>query len=203
MISENNLVKIFARCFRLLAQFNAGIKDTFFYELYEDETEKLLEGYVKFLETSGDGGVTSVAQCEHLIFQIKRLIFLLDIIKYLGFSNAINPLLLEKNLLSLELLILDFKNQKIMDASSRKPAYPTLQKTKKEKTIIPVFNKIRNEIASFISSREKVQNTEVFEQFSYITRRTLKRKLSELVNASSVKRLILGKKVFYTANKES
>ena len=56
------------------------------------------------------------------------------------------------------------------------------------------------EISEFIGSKERVQNVEVFAQFADTTRRTLKRKLSELVKAGAIKRLALGKKVFYTAS---
>ena len=71
-----------------------------------------------------------------------------------------------------------------------------------ESTVMPVSNvsETHKEIKEFVVSRGQVRNTDVFAEFSGITKRTLKRKLSELIRAGVIKRLAQGKKVFYGVN---
>ncbi len=198
MNHKKEIVATFAKCFRLIAKLNVTIDDDFFVGLLNVESEKLLNQYVNFLKCEGSVvPARYVAQygCD-LILQIKNILSFLNILKHLKFAEPIPCLLLERNLLYLESSILDFKKRPITAApkvvAGKQFSHKTVNK------IIPKkLGAIHNEIASFLGGRGRVQNTEVFIKFAYITRRTLKRKLSELIDAGTIKRLTLGKKVFY------
>ncbi|MBI2063657.1 MAG: hypothetical protein HYT65_01535 [Candidatus Yanofskybacteria bacterium] len=226
MKSGDNLIKTFAGCFRLIAKLNAGIKDGFFVDLISEESEKLLAGYIKFLKIEGDELDNSyvaqnhilqqkivakypyivqrsvyVAQCRvELTSQIKKLLNLLNILNYLNLSNPTTPLLLERELLKLQLLLarskplLTIKVRGVDNIKNQEKSDKNLKKSSE----LQKLGTVHKEIAEFIGSKERVQNVEVFAQFADTTRRTLKRKLSELVKAGGIKRLALGKKVFYS-----
>jgi len=205
------LVKTFANCFRLLAKLNAGLRDGFFVGLVSEKSEELLSGYMNFLKMEGEAKQTIyVAQCRGaLISQIKNTRLLLEIIKHLNLFEPATPLLLERELLKLELELLKLPRQ----------IKPAVSKNKKGDKVSPVLSRHElsvskteisvaiaeipessREILDFIKSQQdQVRNSDVFAKFSHLARRTLKRKLSELVSIRAVRRIPKGKQVFYAA----
>ena len=230
MTAEDNLVKTFAGCFRLLMKLNIGVKDLFFSNLCGDEADKLLAEYIKFLKKAGDRNNSShvaqkgilqhkenvakysqivqhgdhVAQSgREIIYCIGNILNLLAILRHLKLLNQTTSLLLEKELLFLKSSVLDFKKQSSKSAKNRKGDRQPSAKLLKDSVQKPVFslNQSHNEIASFVRSKGKVRNIEIFTKFTDTTKRTTKKKLSELVKAGVIKRIAAGKKVFYIATK--
>lgn len=232
MKSGDDLIKTFARCFRLLTKLNAGIKDGFFVALISKESENLLSGYLKFLKLRGDivaqsstrvgpwkSKVGPWIQCRNILkTKIDTILKLLEIIKHTNQIDEIaTPLLLERELLKLKLLFLndseefpaawlvelrESSNQKNQrENKNLKTPMDNLSELNSDKTTdrttLQKLGEIHRQIAEFINGKERVQNVEVFGRFTDTSRRTLKRKLSELVKAGAIKRLPLGKKVFY------
>lgn len=211
-MSNKTLVTIFARCFRLISKLSVAMDDNFFADLLNQGSENLLRCYLNFLKYEGTAeGFSRVAQsdmlqhkdvaqcCQSLIYQIKNLLEAVSILKHLQLTESTTPLLLERDLLLLESLVLnDLRSGKIPHIKEGKP----FQKSEKNSlNILPIpdnFGHVHKQIAQFVVSRERTQNTEVFARFSGIAKRTLKRKLSELVGASVIKRVANGKKVFYS-----
>jgi predicted HTH transcriptional regulator len=72
-----------------------------------------------------------------------------------------------------------------------------MPKPRKKLRPLPRLDQTHKEILGFVKTKERVQNLEVFNQFAHISRRTMKRKLSELIKANAIKRFTDGKKVFY------
>ena len=141
---------------------------------------------------------------EPLISQIKNILNLLNILKHLGLTKLPTPLLLEKNLLLMKLSVLNTcqstvrlitETEKLVPLKIRKTNLRRLPKLNP-----PKLGQTHQEISEFIKSKERTQNLEVFSRFSHIGRRTLKRKLSELIKAGTIKRLTDGKKVFYAVS---
>lgn len=222
-MGNKTLVTIFARCFRQIAKLSAVMDDRFFVDLLNEEAEKLLGRYMVFLRwegiVGGDTRVaqsdilqhqdvakysdivqhdTRVAQCRSgLIYQIKNILSLLNILKHLELKEPITSLLLERDLLLLELTILNNRQEELPNSKMGKHN----SKSEKLKTKSQIFSDslglAHKQIARFITGRDRTQNTEIFRKFSNIAKRTLKRKLSELVEASVIKRVATGKKVFY------
>ena len=202
MKSGRGIVEIFGRCSRLLNKIALNIEDGFFFQLCAKESDKLLSEFIFFLR--GGGERHNVAQSgEQLISQIKNIFNLLDIIKHLGLAKPPTPLLLEKNLLLLKLSVLNTcQSTARLVTEAEKPAPLKIKKTglrRLHKINPPKLGQTHQEVLEFIKSQERTQNLEVFSRFSHIGRRTLKRKLSELIKAGAIKRLTVGKKVFYAA----
>lgn len=229
------MVEIFGRCFRLLNKIVLNIEDSFFSQLCIKESDKLLSGFIFFLRCEGEecGNRTAqndilqhkniakypqivkyetyVAQSERqLISRIKNILNLLDILKHLGLAKPPTPLLLEKDLLLLELSVLDIsKPMARLSKEVERPAIPKVKKTNPNPLPNPLLNpfpklgQAHREILEFIKNKERVQNLEVFSSFGHTSRRTLKRKLSELIKTNAIKRFTEGRKVFYSASAES
>ncbi len=198
-MSDKLLVKIFARCFRQIAKLSATTDDKFFVDLLNEGSEKLLEQYIIFLRCEGtvnDGA--HVAQYEaKLVYQIKNILSLLNILKHLVLKEPIAPLLLERDLLLLESAIFNNHLGKKVNSKIDKQNLKPEKNQINSQTFPDFLGFAHKQIAQFVASRERVQNIEVFAKFSDIAKRTLKRKLSELVEASVIKRTATGKKVFY------
>ncbi len=198
-------MEIFGKCSRLLNKIALNTEDGFFSQLCAKESDKLLSEFIFFLRHEGDGREHRVAQyCQPLILRIKSILNLLDIIKHLGLVKPPTPLLLEKNLLLLKLSVLNACQPVTrLITETEKSAPLKIRKTnlrRLPKLNQPKLSQTHQEISEFIKSQERTQNLEVFSRFSHIGRRTLKRKLSELIKAGTIKRLTDGKKVFYSIN---
>ena len=178
--------------------------DKFFVDLLDEGSEKLLGQYAIFLKCEGMavGSGTHVAQCRvTLIFQIKNILYLVSVLRHLRFTKEITPLLLERDLLSLELTIMN--NAWRAGSGVRKgeyhPAPPgPMPAISARIDGLGNLGRTHKQIAEFIASHDRVQNLDIFKKFSGIARRTLKRKLSELIGAEVIKRFTEGKRVFYS-----
>ncbi|MBI2062799.1 MAG: hypothetical protein HYT61_00995 [Candidatus Yanofskybacteria bacterium] len=204
MKSGDDLVKTFANCFRLLAKISMSIEDSFFGNLLQDCSQSLLTEYVKFLKAGNGAHVAQYGSA--LIFQIGSITGILEIIKHLKLIDQITPLLLELELLELKLLLLNFRKTTSSGGdvnTNNDLAANTKKKNIKKITKSLELSELHKQIADFIKSENRSQNLEIFSKFDFISRRTLKRKLSELVGAGAIKRIGLGKKVFYTAPADS
>ena len=227
-MDKKDLVAIFARCFRLITKLSAATDDGFFVDLLNHESERLLLCYINFLKNQGSVPWTdrvaqpsvlqyknnvakhpqivqhwnNVAQCRQaLISQIKNLLNLLNILNYLNLTKPTTPLLLERDLLKLQLLLLGYRRPVLSTGNIKVNGNPAAEENKNVKEVNwPANpNELHRQIAEFIKGKERVRNLEVFSRFEGITRRTLKKKLSELTNAGAIKRSAQGKKVFYSA----
>jgi len=250
MRSENNLIKTFANCFRLLVKLNADTQDGFFVDLLAGESDKLLAEYIELLKTTGENKPTerttsqvvqnarlamsykqhlhnvaqtkilqhqnvaksadivqhlsNVAQCRHtLVSRIKSILNLLNILNHLDLAKAATPLLLKRELLKLQLLLLNYNRPESLPRGIEVSGNLAAQKNNdKNKNTKPVeLNELHKQIAGFIQSKERVQNIEVFGQFADTTKRTLKRKLSELIKAGVIQKQAKGKEVYYFPHK--
>lgn len=201
---KREIVEIFGRCSRWLSKIALNAEDGFFSQLCVKESDKLLSEFIFFLK--GEENVRHVAQCcQPLISQIKNILNLLDILKHLGLAKPPTSLLLERDLLLLELSVLDISQPMVwLPEEAKEPVIPKVKKTNLHPlpNPSPKLGKVHREILEFIKNKERAQNLEVFNQFAHISRRTLKKKLSELVGANVIKRIADGKKVFYAAFQE-
>ncbi len=193
---DRNLIKNFGKTFRLLTKLEINTKDVFFAGMIAKENERFLSEYFGFLKAEN----RAVTICGHLILKIKNFNKLGEILRHLELIETIEYFNLKKELLSLELGLVNFMiaNRKEQKTSKEKNAV-TIKEVSSEK-INNLIGDTHKEIIDFINGKEKVQNLEIFDKFSFVTRRTLKRKLSELVSSRILNRIPLGKKVFYSKN---
>ncbi len=220
------IVEIFGRCSRLLNKIALNAGDEFFSQLCAKESDKLLSEFIFFLK--GEGREHRVVQnhilqhknvakypqiVQHkfyvaqssgqLISRIKNILNLLDILGHLGLTKPPISLLLEKNLLLLKLSVLNVYQPVVrLITKTEKPVPLKIKKTNLRR--LPKLNPLKlgqthQEISEFIKSKERTQNLEVFSRFSHVGRRTLKKKLSDLIRANVIKRITDGKRVFYSA----
>ncbi len=207
MKSGRGTVEIFGRCSRLLNKIPLNIEDGFFSQLCAKESDKLLSEFIFFLREEESKRAGYIAHRQPLISRIKNILNLLNIIKHLGLTKPLIPLLLEKNLLLLKLSVLNTCQPTArLIIETEKPVPLKVRKTNMRR--LPKLNPVKlgqthQEISEFIKSQERTQNLEVFNRFSHIGRRTLKKKLSDLARANVIKRIADGKKVFYSAPTEN
>lgn len=200
MKSGRGIVEIFGRCSRGLSKIALDAEDGFFSQLCVKESDKLLSEFIFFLKGTGAQEHHVAQYCLPLILRIKNILNLLDILKHLGFAKPPTSLLLERDLLLLKLSVLGVKRP--MPVSSGKTEKPVAPKPEKKPHPL-ALGRPHKEILEFIKGKERTKNLEIFNQFSHITRRTLKKNLSALVKANSIKRIANGKEVFYSVSAES
>ena len=208
MRKGDNTVGIFARCSRLLTKLSFEIKDEFFSSLLFAQSDRVLEEFIIFLKLKGEaaeGRFHIVRRQNDLLSQIEDSLKLIDIVKYLNMSESSTPLLLERELLFLKRTILDFY---LLKSNYLERADRQTKKIVKQATSLSVdldslpqavkaLSSLHQRVFNLIKSRGRIQNIEIFETISGVTRRTLKRKLSELLKLGLIARDIEGKKVSY------
>ncbi|MEK7154425.1 MAG: hypothetical protein AAB792_02625 [Patescibacteria group bacterium] len=210
MESGRGIVEIFGKCSRLLNKTALNIEDDFFSRLCAKKSDKLLSEFIFFLKREGrDGRPGAVAAhqrsyvaqyYQRLISKIEDILNLLDILKHLDLAEPSASLLLEKNLLLLKLSVLNAVSQTAaFCGKAEKPVPLKPKKPPRKKPSSSILTPAHLEISEFVRSKERVQNSEVFSQFPQISRRTMKRKLSELIKSGAIRRFTDGKKVFYAA----
>ncbi|MBI4160751.1 MAG: hypothetical protein HY506_02475 [Candidatus Yanofskybacteria bacterium] len=141
-----------------------------------------------------------VAQCRgKLIERATNILDLLEIIKHVGQTDIATPLLLERDLLKLQLAISNSSGaRKVRQNSGSKIGDSTVSDAKPKSPAKIRLDEKHNDILDFIRSRgEQVRNTEIFARFPGVHRRTIKRKLSDLVFLKLISRTSHGKQVFY------
>jgi hypothetical protein len=200
MTSKEAAVSAFGKTFRLLNVIALKTSDDFFSELCGKQADKLLSAFIEFLK---EEGTTNVAQLRHnLIFQKEAILDILSVLKYLKLTDSVPPLLLEKNLLLLESAISDITKSSVIKVKKRSNVEAKVSKPKiKIQTQVSTskLTDFHNQILALIKSKDSIQNLEIFSQFPAISKRTLKRRLSELISSGAIVRQTQGKKVFYSA----
>lgn len=205
-----DIVAIFAICFRSLS-FLSRVNDNFFVEMSEKETDKLLSVFIKFLKLKSDeiaqheGHVAQYCLAE-LISQIKKILEVVALYRHLKLLDSPTSLLLERNLLLLEKYALESTPAVEVKKPAREQA-PAKQAKTAKKEIAPTgepasptqLNGVHKQILDMIKGRDRVLNTDVFTHFPGISRRTLKRRLSEMIQTHSITRHSEGKRVYYSA----
>ncbi len=193
MEKKEDIVTIFARCFRSLNKSGIRMGDGFFSDLCANKSDKLLSEFIFLLEERSGNGY--VAQCrDRMVSYVEDFLEFIRISKHLKLTELTTSLLAEQNLLNLKLHLLDLKVREIKLVKTEKP----VRKIEKKPKATNELSLVHKQITSFISQNGKTQNLDVFKKFSIISKRTLKRKLSELIQADSIKRITEGKKVFYS-----
>jgi hypothetical protein len=202
--------------------------DSFFSDLCFKESDKLLLEFIFFLKEGGGENVAQTNVLQHkdvvkpddivqhgyrvaqypprLISQIKNILNLLDILKHLGLAKPPASLLLERELLLLELAVLDAcRPAPRLPSKTGKPISRKGMKVNPHSSLrpspkpAPKLGRTHKEILELIKGKERTQNLEIFGRFNHITRRTLKRKLSELIAIKTIRRFTENRKVFYSA----
>jgi hypothetical protein len=225
-MSKKEMAEIFGRCSRLLNKVALETGDKFFSRLCAEESDELSFEFIFFLEEYSRTSVSRreelrsqnalgnssktrpgsyVAQCEvRLFFRIEKILSLLNILRYLNLVKQSTSLLLEKNLLLLKLAVLNVSGLTVQTVRKKNErAASELEETVSNSLPEPKSNQLRlgrlhYEVFGFIKSKGRTQNKEVFSQFGEVSRRTIKRKLSELVQVKAIKRVAEGRKVFYS-----
>lgn len=221
------MAEIFGRCSRLLNKIVLKAGDGFFGRLCAKESDKLLSEFIFLLKGEYFGVFTAqneelkrqgairggntgglecyVAQCKmRLVFRIEKILSLLNILKHLDLVKPPTSLLLEKNLLLLKLAVLDISEPGAQTPKEiKKQTAPRAGETVSADLPEPKSNQLQlgrlhHEVLEFIKSKDRVQNMEVFSRFGKVSRRTMKRKLSELTRARAIKRIAEDRKVFYS-----
>jgi len=145
-----------------------------------------------------------VVQCQiALIYQIKNLINILLILKTNNFDK-VNTLLAYRNLLRFESSIYDFSktNFKDLELQKKNSKNGGELNVKKPVTQSPQnkikLNDTKREILKHMERQGKsVLNKELFDKFSNISKRNIKRNMKELIDDDLVSRKAEGKKVYY------
>jgi hypothetical protein len=196
MVGEDDIVNTFAICSRLLTRLSLQVKDDFFSGLCEQEATQFLEQFVRFLKLNSRVGKTSsnIVRRDHELYnQIQNIIRLLEIVKYLNLSEPITPLFLERELLKLKNSIIGFYVlTPDLNAKAEKPSRSVISEELKK------MGHLHQRIFDLVKSQGQIQNSEIFKTIPGLSRRTLKRKLSELVKLNVIRRVSEGKKVVYS-----
>ncbi|MEX2053267.1 MAG: hypothetical protein WD898_03520 [Candidatus Paceibacterota bacterium] len=129
-----------------------------------------------------------------MISQVESFLEFIHISRHLKLTGLATSLLAEQDLLNLKIQLLNFKIRESKPVKAIKVEKKAEKKPKSSNELSPVHM----QIASFIRQSDRIRNLDVFKKFSTISKRTMKRKLSELIQAGSIKRTIEGKKVFYS-----
>ena len=125
----------------------------------------------------------------NLLINIESILDLLNTLGKQKFLSQTELLLLEKNLLSLKLLILsngiDVSKFKVSD----KPKFETDDKP----------SKVEKNILDFIKEKEGADSLEIFNAFPQFSRRTIKRNINQLLGHNLIsRRLINNNKTIYS-----
>jgi DNA-binding transcriptional ArsR family regulator len=190
------LVAIFGKCSRLINKIVLEVGDDFFTQLYLENSDFLMSEFIIFLENSGTtSGKNNVAQYTNylkLSWRIDTLIDLIKISKHLNFIGVNTPLSLERSLLVFKLAILDFLQKKKDDSKEGLKSEKIVGNNDFEKTVKIVepdsFDETAKKILEIVKKQPGLTLKEVNNLLTDLSRRTMERKLRDLIGLGFIRR---------------
>lgn len=208
MERERELVAIFGKCSRLINKIALETGDDFLARLYLENSDFLTSEFIIFLRSSG------IVSCKNNVAQyigyfklsarVRAVINLIKISEHFDFTGVPTPLLLERELLVFQSAVLDFfaKNQERLEPKGAartgdvkeasgvnkflkpklKPKVAENQKTTEAES----FDETAERILEVVKKQPGLTLKEVNNLVADLNRRTIERKLNDLIKLGFV-----------------
>lgn len=209
-MGEKILMAVFVECLKLVGQIETQVNRQYFAEIINPEFRKFWETFFDFFASRTDfsqSKKTSPKLNRLLVEAIKRFSDSIEAFNKTKSESLISLLQLQRQLLTLQLLVskeivFDERGDNNLNILDKKnPPGETKVDNSTNKTFSKkITDRTEKLLYQFINERGIVQNIQIFEKFNLSSRRNLKRKVSSLVRDGLVKRVMEGKKVYYSIN---
>ncbi|TSC91552.1 MAG: hypothetical protein CEN90_350 [Parcubacteria group bacterium Licking1014_17] len=180
-----------------------NLPDKFFSEICFTESRKIAD--ISAIFVTENGKIDEVSS-KSIGYYLDHCLSVMYIMRHLFSETLSQTMIIEKDLLLLKLVISSpaknitpRKAKKIdarKDISENKPV-KTIKKSMANRKRGRAPSDLQDKIIDFISKKGRVQNSEVYTEFKNISRRTIQRKISELLENNVILKEVQGKSVFY------
>lgn len=192
--TERKLVDSFSRVSSAVNLSVVRLGDDHLSSLILEEISLLLVDLIYYLKD------TTQTRLGSLNLRANSLIRTMEILYHSNKIHELDYLTIETAILTFIKLILDHKRAHFITASSPKLKTKAVDNFTSRfflNTKGETLNPVKKELLEFITTRKEVLNIDIFNRMSNLTKRSVKRHLSELINNGYVYRQSQGKRVFY------
>lgn len=197
---EEVSLKSFINSLIFLVKLFAGLKDKFLSQKLYDKISGFIAGYIKLFNSEREEQET-MSHNIRLIELKNSTDDLLELIDYLEYSKVVSTTSLlysRRNLLDFKLNLVRLHHQPIQSAPKSKenklPAFVT--KNIRSRNFKDSSNK--KKIFNFIKHSPNSRTKEIIEEFSILSKRTVKRNLKELTTEGLVRKLSKDNGIYYS-----
>ena len=189
-MDTEQLISDFTKLFSSLKSVQT--EDQFLLKTLDQQLQRLLKNFIYFNISSQD------QQRQSILFQLANVSTTLSIFRQLDKITNLTYMKAERDILLFRRSLSKFKplTKKTTNVVIHQPLF-------KSRKITNSFNPTKKKILGFINKDSDTLNSDVFSHFKDLSKRTLKRHLSDLIEMGYIQRESEGKKVYYKKlNKE-
>lgn len=198
-------LKNFISAVIFLVKLFTGLDDKFLAQKLYGKLSGLIEGYVKFLSSREDNKASMSHNVDRkdLINQVDNLLDFLDYLEHSELTAATPLLYSRRNLLVLKLDLIRLNKEIVNKQSDPKenitehPA-PNVSRVSRPKTQKADLSSNQEKILGYIKRSPNVRTKEIIEEFSILSKRTVKRNLKELIDGGLLQKRSKDKAVYYS-----
>ena len=195
--NDNELAELFLEVLVFVKLPACKIRDVYFTELLSSELRILFFHFLSYLKAP------SPKTSQELYSKLDNLIQVAEILHHAGEVNKIDLLHMLKSLLLFKGRMLESKKLlQLADSPAKLKNEAVDQVISVPKQVIPKYaklNPIKKDLLGIIKNKKEVLNLDLFALMPSLSKRSIKRHLSELIHSGYVSRKSQGKKVYYTA----
>ncbi len=198
---EEESIKNFINSIIFLVKLFTGLKDKFLAQKLYDKISSFIAGYIRLFNSKREGAESSEVSHNINFIELKNTVDnLLEFLDYLEHSKPVSttPLLYaRKNLLNFKLDLVKLRYQPIQPVPKPKESKPSalVPRNVAAKNLKESSNKER--IFNFIKRSPNSRTKEIIEEFSVLSKRTVKRNLKELTEEGFLRKWSKDKGVYY------
>lgn len=209
--TEKELMASFFKAVMRVSQISAKLNDDFLSCSIEEELNLVFTDFVYVINSPTVPGFMNLVQRTNGLLQSLGTLHHLNKVSTLDLLNGERELLILKKVLSSVKSLEGFRvktEKKIVKSAEAKFLERALavQESPVDKSKVSPraklsqpakMNPIKKQLLEYITSKREVLNLEIFDRMPNLTRRSIKRHLSELISGGYVHRQSEGKKVYY------
>lgn len=162
--------------------------DSFLIQTLNRQLQSFFTYFITYLQNKDND------RSKALLFQLANLETTLSILFYLKKIDSLGYLESERKLLAFKKSLLELNIVATSKSNTRVTPIEFFRPSRKTTTLL---NPTKKRILGFISETGETLNSDVFDYFKDISKRTLKRHLSDLIGTGYLNRQSQGKKVYY------
>ncbi len=187
-MARRRLIPEFIELFSGLSAVIQSSNDNFLVQTLNQQLQNFFDGFINYLQGK-DGDRSKV-----LLFQVANLETTLSILFHLRKVDSLRYLEAEHKLLVFKK---SFLESYAIAPSKNSPRVTSVEFFRPPRKGTALLNPTKKRILGFISETGETLNSDLFDYFKDISRRTLKRHLSDLIGTGYLHREAQGKKVYY------
>lgn len=187
-MTRQRLIPEFIELFSDLSLVILSSDDRFLIQTLNQQLRSFFGHFLNYLQTKDTN------RSKDFMFQLANLETILSILFYLKKVDILGYLESERKLLTFKKSLLEFT---VITPGRNSTRVTPVELFRPPQKVAVALNQTKKRILGFISDTGETLNSDIFDYFKDVSRRTLKRHLSDLIGTGYIHRESQGKKVYY------